>query len=191
MNNPLVWNLMIKKLPSFLQEIEKYLKELNLLEKAKLLESDHLALRFKNIDDVKKIEKELSEKNKIISSAIVNGRKILIFELVNPFKFNDWQINCIELPYPKENQDYPDGWEHIEFVVPSKSESLESFKNDFEKYFFELNIEKLIENGQYSESFPVKESESKELPNPTISLQKRLGLAIKFHPKSIKEIVGY
>ena len=191
MKNSTVWNSMLSKLPSFLDEIEKYIKELEILEKVKLLQSDHLALRFKNIDDVKKIEEELNENNKIISSAIINGRKILIFELIDPLKFNDWQINYVELPYPKENQKYPDGWEHIEFVIPSNAISLVSFKKDFEKYFPKLDIENMINIGQYSESFPIKDPEIKELPNPTISLQKKLGLTIKFHPKSIKEIVGY
>lgn len=179
------------KLPLFLDEIERYLKELGILEKVKLLQADHIAIRFKEIEKVKQFENKLGKNNKIISSAIVNGRKILIFELKKPVKFRNWEINCVELPYPKENQKYPDGWEHIEFVISSNSKNLDDFRKKIKNYFPELNIEKLNRTGQYSEAFPVKDGDTKELPNPTISLQKRLGLTIKFHPKSIKEVVGY
>lgn len=183
------FDLILEKLPDFLKRAEEYLNELGIFEQTKLIKSDHLALRFKDIEIVDQIKDELKKENKIISSAVVNGRKILIFKLQEPIKFMDWEIDCIELPYPKENQKYPDGWEHIEFVVPSNSKNLDEFREDFKRYFSKLNIENLIKNGQYSESFPIKDSSSKELPNPTISLQKELGLTVKFHPKSIIEIV--
>jgi predicted metalloenzyme YecM len=189
MNPDSSWDILQKELLiSFLPKVRNYLQELNVLSQVEMLQADHLGLRFKNIETIENLKKELGKVGKMISSAVVNGRKIFIFELNNPLIFGDWHIPCIELPYPKEKQEYADGWEHIEFVIPSNASSLENFKKDFMSFLPLLNIDKLIEEDQYSESVP--KVEIVQLPNPSILLNKSLNLTIKFHPKPIKDIVS-
>jgi predicted metalloenzyme YecM len=52
-----------------------------------------------------------------------------------------------------------------------------------------LDLQKLTANGQYEESLP--SSEEDQLPNPSLIFEKYRGLGVKFHPRSIQEVVGY
>jgi len=182
------WDILkSEELPLFLENIESYLIELNLSEKVQPLHLDHLGLRFEDMGQIEFLANEIGSEGELISSAIVNGRKILIFELKIPLIFGKWEVPCIELPYPKNPHEYSNGWEHLEFVVPSEAKSLEDFRKDLLDFIPDLNIEKLKLKHEYSESLP--KADSDKIPNPSIILRKEQNIAIKFHPNSIKKVV--
>ncbi len=172
-----------QELTPFLDEIFRFTTELNL--DVSNLEIDHIALRYKNAADVDKLAGELKEQGDIISQAILKGRKIYIFKLHHPLKYQDRQIPCIELPYPATNHEYPhDGWEHVEFVLPT--EDLTHFESVFRAKFPDLTGG-MLQKYHYRLSLPQVDTE--QLPNPIIVLKKYQGLAIKFHAHSIEEVV--
>ncbi len=180
--------LLGKELQDFEDRIFQYLTELGISEKVRPLFADHVGLRFKDASDIQALKNELEVKGNILSSAIVNGREILIYKMTLPIKLKDWFIPCIELPYPKPDHSYPDGWEHIELVIPSSATTLDELRNDFQNFFPEINIDSLKQKGQYSEDEP--KSESDQLPNPTIALRKDKNTTVKFHARTIEEIVS-
>lgn len=172
----------------FGERIEQYLRELGISEETSRLQSDHIGLRMRDIAAIESLKQELRQNGSaLLSSAIINGREIDIFKLRTPLSVCEWTIPCIELPYPKPDHDYSDGWEHIEFVIPSSATTLDVLCEDFLRYFPNINISLLKQTGQYSESEP--SSETRQLPNPTITLCKNKGTAIKFHAKPIEMIV--
>lgn len=179
---------LLETLPGFEEKIIRYLTELKIRDKVQSLFVDHLCVRLKDINNILSLKKELGTKGKIISSATVNGREILIYKINQPIQLRDWLIPCIELPYPKPDHSYPDGWEHIEIVIPSSAVSLEELRLDFTKRFPEINIDALKQAGQYSEDEP--KSENEQLPNPTITLRKNKNTTIKFHAQTIEEVVS-
>lgn len=181
-------NQLLQELKDFEQRIFEYLTELKIQKEVQLLFADHLGLRIKDPKDILVLKDELIVQGKVISSAIVNGREILIYKINQPIRLRNWLIPCIELPYPKPDHSYPDGWEHVEIVIPSSAVSLEELRFDFMKCFPEINIDTFKQAGQYSENEP--KSESDQLPNPTIVLRKNKNTAIKFHARTIEEVVS-
>lgn len=174
-------------LKEFGEKMSEYLEELGIQEKSQSLVVDHIGLRLKKRDDILSLKNELSEKGKMISSAIINGREIFIYKLNTPLHLQNWYVPCIELPYPKPDHTYSDGWEHIEIVIPSSALTLEELRHDFQNCFPHIDIKLLKKKGQYSENEP--KSESDQLPNPTITLRKNKNTAIKFHAQTIEEVV--
>jgi predicted metalloenzyme YecM len=168
----------------FGENIRFYLKELEILDQVKTLRADHAGVRFKDKASVDLLRMELLEQGSLISSASVNGREIFLFELDEPISIAHWTISCIELPYPKPDHAYADGWEHIEFVIPSAATNIAAFRKDFQAMF--PNIRK---EGTYKESLP--DAQGDQRPNPTIVLSKSPGITVKFHPRSIQEVVGF
>ncbi|MDP4001063.1 MAG: VOC family protein [bacterium] len=179
---------LLEELQGFEERIIRYLTELKIQDKVQFLFVDHLCVRLKDINNILLLKKELGTKSKIISSAIVNEREIIIYKLDTPVRLQNWFVPCIELPYPKPGHSYPDGWEHIEIVFPSSAKTIEGLRTDFQNYFPEINMDTLKENGQYSEEVP--KSESDQLPNPSIVLRKNKNTAIKFHAQTIEKVVS-
>ena len=172
------------ELTPFLDKVFALVKELNI--NVSDLDIDHIALRYKNSKDVDKLAAELQSQAKILSQAIVNGRKIYIFKLNTPLLYKKYKIPCVELPYPAINHDYPrDGWEHVEFFLPSKN--INEFEQTFKKRFPNLT-EEILKKYNYTLSIPQVQGE--QLLNPSAILSKEKGLAIKFHPNSIEKVVA-
>ncbi|NTW29677.1 MAG: VOC family protein [Candidatus Moranbacteria bacterium] len=176
-----------EELSAFERRISGFLDELGIAERVEGLVLDHVCLQLGEREKVDAAKKRLSEEGKVISSAIVNGREILIFGMNEPIILGSWIVPCVELPYPKPDHDYPDGWEHAEFVIPSSATTLPEFRADFAALFPELDIEELRRKGICSESEP--ETDTDQLPNPTIALRKDTRTAVKFHPHAIAEVV--
>jgi predicted metalloenzyme YecM len=123
---------------------------------------------------------------KELSAAIVNGRAIYIFELSTPVRVGNWDIPCVELPMPKVNHAYLDGWEHIEFVLPgTENKPIEVL---FAETFPRILIEELKSRGVCSISTPQVSGE--QLSNETLELKASNGVSLKFHRWGIKEVVG-
>jgi uncharacterized protein len=136
------------------------------------------------VDKLKEDFIRLSIDNKYLSNEVVNGREILIFKLKEPLKYNNYEISLIELPYPK---DYPeDNWEHIEFVIPCDAANLDEFEEVFQKQFPDFNP-KNFPTYKFTLEMPKVEG---QLPNPTIGIEKKRGLSLKFHSKSLEEVIN-
>jgi predicted metalloenzyme YecM len=183
-----VWEKLKNDFPLFIEKIFRFTEDLDL--DVGFLDIDHAGLRFRNSEDVDSLKKVLEQEgNTIISDQHVNGRTIFIFKLVEPLSVGQYEIPCIELPYPATNHPYSeDGWEHVEFVLPSTAKDTESFEKEFRDFFPEFSPE-TIKYGYRLEMPQVLDPN--EPPNPSIAIQKVVGLSIKFHPKPIDQIVGY
>lgn len=185
------WAALTHDTGSFLDKITGFLTHLEILDVAEGLYADHIGIKLSKAEDVECVRGGLESYGHIISSAQINGREIFIFQLDEPIIMLGWRISYVELPYPKlGGRTHSEGWDHVEFVIPSDAIDLDGFRAAFCECFPELDIEALAGQGIYSESMP--QAETKQLPNPTIVLRSdNFGVTIKFHPKPINEIVGY
>ncbi len=98
--------------------------------------------------------------------AMIGGRPIASIKLYEPIKFKDREISVLEFPAPKKGSNYPESYEHVEFVMR------ESFK-DFMRKYPHLNYKT---NGM-----------NKEI-NPELGV-KFEGFSVKFHHQSLEYVV--
>lgn len=186
-DNRINWNSLIESFPHFMSKATQFVSDLGLDISG--LQIDHIAIRIKDPSDVDLLKAEistLSTNGSPISNEIVNGREIMIFKLRKPLVYESFEIPCIELPYPSNPHDYKiDGWEHIEVVIPSNANTTEEIEKDFKKVFTGFDKKNPIID-EYKVSMPFVENQP---ANPTVAIQKEIGLAVKFHPRTIEEIV--
>jgi len=178
-NSPeIFWQELRLKSISFGERVVDFARELGL--NIDNLQIDHMGMRFANPEDVDFLRQGLNKVGGKISEAIVNGRPILIYKLNRPLSVDNFEIPCVELPYPAQKHDFPsDGWEHLEFVLPDSGSDIEkTFKSRYPKF-----------KGDYKIDEPKVEGE--QLPNPTIILKHPTNkmLTLKFHGHSIEEVV--
>lgn len=188
MNTFLSWEDIRKQEGSFEVRLQNALNQLGILDKCKELSICHACVRIKSPDDVTELKENVSDVGKIISSAIVNGREILIIQLDVPLIVGNWSVNGIELPYPKQNHSYGDGLEHVEFVLLDTENTMDAIREKVFEIIKNYSIEELKQKYSYSEDEPQAEGDQK--PNPTISL-KVDDVGIKFHSLSIQDVVGF
>ncbi len=151
--------------------------------------ADHIALRVNTKTLAASLTQGLQEKGKLISNNMINGRPIVVIKLDKPLVFGQWPIECVELPYPS-GKSYPvEGWEHVEWVIPSKAQTTEAFLIDLFAALpqLEKNWAKLKEQGiKIKMSSPKGAGE--RLANPTIAF-KYQGVCIKLHPVSLATVI--
>ncbi|HDY7908157.1 TPA: VOC family protein [Vibrio vulnificus] len=179
---------MLEDLPGFMQKIESLADLLQL--DLSFAQADHIALRVNENQTAQLSQQMWSEQGKVISQANINGRPIIVIEFDAPLTSRGWKIECLELPYPAEGKAYPqEGWEHVEFVVPSHAQTAEDYLADLKHTYpaFGAQFSKLEELGvKVKLSSPKGEGE--RLNNPTVAF-KYQGICIKLHPHSLKRIV--
>ncbi|EMK3499738.1 VOC family protein [Vibrio vulnificus] len=179
---------MLEDLPSFMQKIESLADLLQL--DLSFAQADHIAMRVNENQTAQLSQQMWSEQGKVISQANINGRPIIVIEFDTPLTSRGWKIECLELPYPAEGKAYPqEGWEHVEFVVPSHAQTAEDYLADLKHTYpaFGAQFSKLEELGvKVKLSSPKGEGE--RLNNPTVAF-KYQGICIKLHPHSLKRIV--
>jgi uncharacterized protein len=183
------WNTLQSSIADFHNRVSSFTKELNIFDEVEKLYIDHAGIRVAEKTDVDTLREELSQYGHCFSSEIINGREILLYELYQPLQFGHREIRCIELPYPKIGHNYEDGWEHVEFVIPSEASTLDQMQKNWMLQFPSLDIKQLEAKYRYSEDMPL--SESDQLPNPTIAIRKDKNTCIKFHSRPIQEVVGF
>ena len=83
-------------------------------------ELDHICYRVETLPIYLSLKKMLSQQGPILSEEEVGGRLISTFKLNKPIIYQRRQINCIELPSPKQGSFYEQGYEHVEFVINEK-----------------------------------------------------------------------
>ncbi|MBE8167171.1 MAG: VOC family protein, partial [Shewanella sp.] len=173
---------------TFSAKIQSFMTQLG-IEQQKF-ECDHVALRANSTAKADEYRAFFEEHGTIISENIINGRPILIIELDVPLNLNGMLIPCIELPYPS-NKIYPqEGWEHVEFVVPSNAKNCEQLITDIVNIIPNLK-DTLMPTHSEKSDIKVKLSsphgKHERLANPTIALKQK-DVCIKLHPHSIKAI---
>lgn len=177
-----------QKLPDFMSKIQELSEMLNLDLTA--FRADHIALRINDLELAELAHKSWLEHGKQISNAQINGRPIIVLAFNQPLIALNWQIECLELPYPAPGKIYPEqSWEHIEFVVPSVAQTAEMFADEVKQRFPLLakQWDTLHEQGiKVKLSSP--QGEGERLNNPTVAF-KYQGVCIKLHPHSLKAIV--
>lgn len=181
------WHILQSQIKAFSEKLEVALEELVIRDVCKNFNIDHICVRLKDSSDVESLKQELELVGEIISAVNVNGREIMIIQLNQPISLGDWQIYGIELPNPKPNHNYQDGWEHVEFVFPNVKNTMDGIREAFTEKFPHLDLGQLKEAYSYSEDEP--RADGDQLPNPTISLKVN-GVGLKFHANPIQKIVG-
>lgn len=131
------------------------------------LTCDHICYRVETLERYETLKSLFKKHLRLANESLVNGRPICIFQLPAPIQFSNIQTDCIELPAPKENSDYPEGWEHAEFVT---TENLT----------------------QWMQKFPKQTFDTKALNKPInaeVSIKASALYKIKFHEKHILEVI--
>ncbi|GLT17404.1 VOC family protein [Vibrio zhanjiangensis] len=176
------------KFEAFMQNIQ-HLGELIKVD-LQSLQADHIAMRINDMELAKLAHDEWLKEGRELSTATINGRPIIVIELAQPLKALGWSMTCLELPYPALGKLYPtQGWEHVEFVVPSLAKTAKEYLVDIKRRYPSLALQwdKLDMHGiKVKLSSPKGEGE--RISNPTIAF-KHQGICVKFHPHSLKKIV--
>lgn len=154
------------------------------------LVADHIAMRINELDVAKNAHQEWLTQGSQISNAMINGRPIIVIEFDKPLQIENHSIECLELPYPNDKT-YPNqGWEHVEFVMPSFAQTAPQFVEEVKAAFpqLEANWDSLAEKGiKVKLSSP--QGEGERLANPTVAFKKN-GVCIKLHPHTLKEVIA-
>ncbi len=129
---------------------------------------DHICYRVETLKEFQEARLNLSKIGSILIESIVGGRKITTFKLHNGISFLGRDVFIIELPEPKRGSYYKTGFEHAEFVI---SESFKNFANKYSHVEFDWN-------GAGKDH------------NPELRIRFNNGLSIKFHHKSLEEVIS-
>lgn len=110
----------------FLDEIFEELEKLNIeIAKYKL---DHLGYSVSSKSDYDLVKNGLLEIGMLVREPLVSNRRVGVFKLNDPLKYNNILIEAIELIEPKDGESKKEGFEHVEFTVTT---SLEDFANKY------------------------------------------------------------
>lgn len=180
---------MKQTLPNFLTKIQQLIELLGL--DMSQYQLDHIAMRINDVELAKLAHNAWLSDGQEISSTQINGRPIIVVAFDQPLQAGNWQIECLELPYPAAGKSYPlQSWEHVEFVVPSSAQNAQLYLSDVKQRF-----PKLADKWSELASLGVKvklsspKGEGERLNNPTIAF-KWQGVCIKLHPHSLQTIIA-
>lgn len=131
-------------------------------------ELDHICYRVETEDRYQLFKRALKDFGSVISEQIISGRPILIFKLFQPIIYKSREIHCLELPAPKPESPYAEGWEHIEFVIEG---TLEAFLESYPQVSFDQKGLTKKVNADLRIQFP--------------------GCSVKFHEHSLEYVIRY
>jgi predicted metalloenzyme YecM len=156
----------LEALQQFLDRLFLHLDEVGIAVSA--FELDHICYRVETMERYKELKTELQKRGTLLTESQIGGRPISSYKLHKPIQYLGRNIAVIELPAPKPGSHYPEGWEHVEFVLgyhPAK----------------------------FLEQYPNLKFKTKALSksiNPDVSLQFD-GFAVKFHEHSLAYVIQY
>jgi uncharacterized protein len=128
---------------------------------------DHICYRVETIERYEELKELFKKYSHLANESLVNGRPICIFQLPSPIEASGIKTDCIELPAPKENSFYKEGWEHAEFVT---NENLKEWLTKHPNLPFDTrSLNKTI--------------------NAEVSLKISETYKIKFHEKHILDVI--
>ena len=81
------------------------------------MELDHLCYRVEDQERYGDLRKKLDAAGTLLGESLIGGRPIATYRLHRPFRYGKRRIDVVELPAPKPESFYPEGYEHAEFVV--------------------------------------------------------------------------
>jgi hypothetical protein len=146
-------------------EVVCFLKEKNIpLD----LECDHICYRIESLARYNHLKEIFQKHGFLRNESLVNGRNICIFQMPSPISYYGLSTECVELPEPKLNSPYKEGWEHAEIVTRKPL-------IDFIKTFPDLTFE--------------TQSLHKKI-NPEITIKISEATKIKFHEQSILDVIS-
>jgi predicted metalloenzyme YecM len=131
-------------------------------------ESDHICYRTETNDRYEELKQKLSEFGTLLTETRIGGRMISTFKLSAPIVFGNRKIWCFELPSPKEGRFYPEGYEHVEFVI-------------------DISFKKLMD--MYPDVKFDTRAISKDV-NSDVSISYE-GFAVKFHHNTLEYVIKY
>ena len=100
---------------SFLEQLFQEMQDAN--ADFSQLKIDHICYRVETEKRYFELKNELSKHGKILTEKPISGRPIATFKFDVPFIFKDQKIYLLELPAPKPERFYAEGWEHIEMII--------------------------------------------------------------------------
>ncbi|WP_305420989.1 VOC family protein [Photobacterium leiognathi] len=176
---------MLAQLPDFMKAITVLIDDLGISLKG--FQADHIALRVNDQTLAEELHQAWLSYGQEWSNNMINGRPIVIIGFEQPLQAGDWSFEALELPYPSDKAYSNQGWEHIEFVVPSTARTTDELKQDLQKQLPTLDWDGLAAKGiKVKASSPAGDNE--RLPNPTFAF-KRDGVCIKLHGHSLKAVL--
>ncbi|WP_407330846.1 VOC family protein [Enterovibrio sp. 27052020O] len=152
-------------------------------------EADHIALRVNDVELAKRLHQAWLSHGEEISVNTINGRPIVVIKVKDVLSFGAWQTHCVELPYPSEKSYPEEGWEHAEWVIPSKAITPEALLDDVFCLFPALKARwvKLSEMG-VNVKLSSPSGEGERIANPTVAF-KANGVCVKLHPVSLEHVI--
>ncbi|MCB9061793.1 MAG: VOC family protein [Halobacteriovoraceae bacterium] len=133
----------------------------------KTWEIDHLCYRTVSDQNYIEVKNKFLELGSLLTETIVRGRPIAIIKLSEPIFFDQYIIDLIEIPSPKKNSTFSEGFEHFEVVIDCH---FQEFVQKYPHIKFDLS------------------SLSKTL-NPELKLDFET-FQIKLHHKSLEHIIN-
>lgn len=131
-------------------------------------ELDHICYRVASPGRYEELRAALLPLGELLTEKLINGRPIASFKLHSPLVYQDRKIDGLELPSPKPGSPYPEGYEHVEFVVP---EGLEAFQKRYAHLSFDTKgLHKSI-NADLRRAYE--------------------GFSVKFHEQSLEYVIRY
>ena len=88
------------------------------------LEMDHIAYRTTSLQAYEDAKQKLLPYGRLVSEARIRNRLIGLLVLDEPIIYRSFRIPVVEVIAPKPGDVYPEGLEHIEFVVPRSLQEL-------------------------------------------------------------------
>lgn len=131
-------------------------------------ELDHICYRVETKARYEELKTILGDYGELLTEAIIAGRPISTYKLNEPLVYKNIKISCIELPSPKQGSFFPEGFEHVEFVIDL---SFQEFIKKYPRIKFDTS------------------SSSKEI-NPDI-IRKYGDFSVKFHHNTLEYIIEY
>lgn len=168
-----------QSLPTFIDKLQQLLMRLEL--SLETYSADHISVRCFQKATADRWRQGLMQCGELMSEKIINGRPICLFNLHEPLQVGQWQIDCVELPYPGDKLYPQEDWEHVEWVIPGEVEN-------FHQTALSLFSDDILLMPQLKLKFSNPAGEGERLPNPTLAVTDN-GVTVKFHPYSIQEVV--
>ncbi len=131
-------------------------------------ELDHICYRVATQQRYEELKKQLLVLGELLTEKPISGRPIATFKLEQPILFNQRKIELLELPAPKPNRFYAEGYEHVEFVIDM---DLPTFAEKYPNITFD------------------KKGMGKEV-NPDLRLNYG-ELSVKFHEHNLAYVIAY
>jgi uncharacterized protein len=127
---------------------------------------DHACYRVTSVIRYREVLANLGTQLRLLGAAPVNGREISTLEIIDPVVHGGWTVPYLELPEPKPDNKYPEGLEHVEFVIVGSLE-------DFISRHPDLNFD---------------HTGMEKRPNRELGYRDD-GLSVKFHNMPLGEVV--